>query len=176
MDTLLLMGVWIASRPCLMPWIVLNFLIVLGLGAGVIFHLVPVLLPSLEQECSDISKVEAALKDIHRLIIIILLNIALALQMVAVSAVVKLFMDMKKEKVSEIVPSDSLKKQNVIKRKRNVQTSPRTYKHLESDDQIMKRSKGTIPLVNLGENDKKRDSWETLRFSCAEDFDKSFLP
>ena len=164
-DTFLLMGVWSSSPSCLVPWILLNILIMLGLGGGVVFHLLSVFIPAVEQESANINKVEAAIKDIHRFIIIILLNIFLALQMLSVSAVVRLFVQLKRKKISYVFQSDFVDKEIIMTSKENDQ-----QESCESDDKIQKRPKGPIPLINLAENDKKRDSWETLRFSYEEDF------
>merc|ERR1719153_146378 len=45
-DVLLLIGVWQNSRTCLVPWLVINILIIIGLAAVVLYHLVPIFLPS----------------------------------------------------------------------------------------------------------------------------------
>ena len=43
-DTILLLGVWRHTLHCLLPWLIINIMIVLGLGAGVMALLSSVIL------------------------------------------------------------------------------------------------------------------------------------
>eukprot|EP00091_Calanus_sinicus_P007388 TRINITY_DN18430_c0_g1_i1.p1 TRINITY_DN18430_c0_g1~~TRINITY_DN18430_c0_g1_i1.p1 ORF type:complete len:213 (-),score=87.04 TRINITY_DN18430_c0_g1_i1:216-791(-) len=104
-DMLLLMGVWQHSRTCLVPWLVINILVILGLSATVLYHLVPIFLPASDTE--DTSQLEIALDEVHRFLMIILFNMVLVLQMVNVSGAVKVFVDLGlQEKCSSIKTVD----------------------------------------------------------------------
>eukprot|EP00090_Calanus_glacialis_P007594 TRINITY_DN16030_c0_g1_i2.p1 TRINITY_DN16030_c0_g1~~TRINITY_DN16030_c0_g1_i2.p1 ORF type:complete len:255 (+),score=88.09 TRINITY_DN16030_c0_g1_i2:34-765(+) len=91
-DMLLLMGVWQNSRTCLVPWLVINILVMLGLSATVLYHLVPIFLPASDTE--DTSQLDIALDEINRFLMIIIFNMMLVLQMVNVSGAFKVFVDM----------------------------------------------------------------------------------
>ena len=98
-DTLLLVGVWRSARLCVVPWIGLNAVVILAAGAGVVSLLVPVILPAgLRKHQEDHSGTEAALREINRSLLIILLNMVLIFQMVNVSAVVRVMVDMRSKR------------------------------------------------------------------------------
>lgn len=101
-DTLLLVGVWRSARCCLAPWLALNSLVILVAGAGVVSLLVPVILPlPVTTSEEEPSRTEVALKEINRSLLIILLNLVLILQMINLSAVVRVLVDMRgKRRVS----------------------------------------------------------------------------
>ena len=84
-----------------MPWMLFNFLVIIGLGAGVIFHLNSVFFPALDhRDRGNLDKIETVLKDIHGLIKIILLNVILALEMATVCGVVNVFVNLKIKSVT----------------------------------------------------------------------------
>ena len=86
-DTLLLVGVWRSTRVCLVPWLALNAAIICGASAGVVSLLVPAILPNLKPRQEETHVTDAALEEINRSLLIILLNMLLIFQMVNVSAV-----------------------------------------------------------------------------------------
>eukprot|EP00090_Calanus_glacialis_P008107 TRINITY_DN16443_c0_g1_i1.p1 TRINITY_DN16443_c0_g1~~TRINITY_DN16443_c0_g1_i1.p1 ORF type:complete len:253 (-),score=60.09 TRINITY_DN16443_c0_g1_i1:42-710(-) len=93
-DTILLMGVWKEYLFCLLPWLIINIMIVLGLGAGVMALLSTVILLPVNLESG--TDMDAAFQDIKSFLMVIILNIFLVLQMINVSAVVQIFSEMKK--------------------------------------------------------------------------------
>jgi hypothetical protein len=93
-DSILLMGVWKKYLYCLLPWLMINIMIVLGLGAGVMALLSTVILLPVNLENG--TDMDAAFHDIKSFLMVIILNIFLVLQMINVSAVVQIFSEIKK--------------------------------------------------------------------------------
>ena len=91
-DAILVLGVLKDYLFCLLPWMMINIMLVLGMGAGVMALLSTViLLPVNLQSDTDM---DTALHDIKSFLMIIILNIFLILQMINVSAVVQIFSEM----------------------------------------------------------------------------------
>merc|ERR1711970_1613135 len=86
------MGIWQHSRTCLVPWLVINILVILIMVAKVLYHLVPIFLPSSDTE--NTSDLEVSLDEINRFLMIIIVNMMLVMQMINVSGAVKIFVDM----------------------------------------------------------------------------------
>merc|ERR1711892_158307 len=105
-DTILLMGVWRIYRFCFLPWLVINIMVVLGLGAGVMALLSSVILLPVNLE-SD-TDMEAAFQDIKSFLMVIILNIFLVLQMINVSAVAQIFSEMKESNEQKTESNQSL--------------------------------------------------------------------
>ena len=99
-DTILLVGVWRNTLPCLVPWLVINIMIVLGLGAAVMALLSSVILLPVSIDSETGRDMDAALQDIKSFLLVIILNMFLILQMINVSAVVQIFVEMK-ENIAE---------------------------------------------------------------------------
>ena len=100
-DTILVLGILKNYLFCLLPWMMINIMLVLGMGAGVMALLSTViLLPTNLQSDTDM---DTALHDIKSFLMIIILNTFLILQMVNVSAVVQIFSEMKER---EMVKND----------------------------------------------------------------------
>ena len=98
-DTILVLGILKDYLFCLLPWMIINIMLVLGMGAGVMALLSTViLLPTNLQSDTDM---DTALHDIKSFLMIIILNTFLILQMINVSAVVQIFSEMKEREVVE---------------------------------------------------------------------------
>ena len=158
-DMLLLMGVWQHSRTCLVPWLVINILVILGLSATVLYHLVPIFLPGPDTE--DSSQLDIALDQINRFLMIIIFNMMLVLQMVNVSGAVKVFVDMgfrrnvSFTKTVDKTPATKVPKVSMYeepKRKSGVFGEPGLDVEQLNNPNVM---------VTLEEEGSKRDSWET---------------
>merc|ERR1712106_756853 len=152
-DMLLLMGVWQHSRTCLVPWLVINNLIILGLSATVLYQLLPKFLPGTDAE--DTSELEIALDEINRFLMIIIFNMMLVLQMVNVSGAVKVFVDMGFTKTVEKQQAPKAPKVSMYeeqKRKSGV--------YGETALEVEKLNNPNV-MVTLEEEGSKRDSWET---------------
>ena len=157
-NTLILMGIWSTCRSCIVPWMLFNFLVIIGLGAGVIFHLNSVFFPALDHHDSgNLDKIETVLKDIHGLIKIILLNVILALEMATVCGVVNVFVNLK---IKSVTSCDRRNAWFYEKRSEMRKANESIDCEIRKDE----RTKDPVPLIHVGEKDKKRDSWETLRF------------
>merc|ERR1712013_295650 len=86
-DTILVLGILKDYLFCLLPWMIINIMLVLGMGAGVMALLSTViLLPTNLQSDTDM---DTALHDIK------------SFQMINVSAVVQIFSEMKEREVVE---------------------------------------------------------------------------
>jgi len=104
-DTLALVGVWRGSRLSILPAILFNGCLILVAGSGVVLTLLPLVLQPYQattqidaQEapssvCSYDPKCSSALRDIHRALVIILLNLVMVGEMVMVSALVRVAVD-----------------------------------------------------------------------------------
>jgi hypothetical protein len=98
-DTLLLVGVWRSARLCLVPWLALNSALILAAAAGTVSLLVPAILPLAgSAEPGMEHRTEAALREINRSLLIILFNLVLIGQMVNVSAVVRVLVDLRRKR------------------------------------------------------------------------------
>ena len=151
-DTLLLMGLWGYNSACLVPWIVLNTLISCGLGAAVIHLVFPYIFPSQDEENNNPDKIEAALGEMENLMKIILLTTFLILQLSIVCAVVNIFLTVNKNMKYSVNNESKIEEESTIESRKS--------KDVEKE----KPWNGPVPLMYITENDKKRDSWETLRF------------
>jgi len=109
-DTTLLVGVWRNALPCLVPWLVINIMVVLGLGAGVMALLSSIILLPVNLDSDTGSDMETALQDIKSFLMVIILNIFLLLQMINVSAVIHIFVEMK-ESVDDRAPTTEMHKE-----------------------------------------------------------------
>ena len=156
---LLLMGVWQNSRTCLVPWLVINILVMLGLSATVLYHLVPIFLPASDTE--DTSQLDIALDEINRFLMIIIFNMMLVLQMVNVSGAFKVFVDMgfrrnvSFTKTVDKTPAPKASKVSMYeepKRKSGVFGEPGLD---------VKQLNNPNVMVTLEEEGSKSDSWET---------------
>ena len=157
-DMLLLMGVWQHSRTCLVPWMVINILVILGLSAAVLYHLVPIILPSSREE--DTSEIEIALDDINRFLMIIIFNMVLILQMVNVSGAVKVFVDMGFRKSVSFTKNVEKKEVATV----NMYEEPRRKNGdgvFSAGGMEVEQLNNPNVLVTLEEEGSKRDSWET---------------
>ena len=180
-DTLLLVGVWRSARLCLVPWLALNAGIICCASAGVVSLLVPAILPSLNQARQEASHVtDAALEEINRSLLIILLNMLLIFQMVNVSAVVRVMVDMRRKR--RVSFSGKVEKKEVpsVSMYEMPPPPPPTY---SEDEELMEEGNSSssfesIPTVhsNLMENpnitiadegtgDVTRESWNSLKFT-----------
>ena len=154
-DLLFLLAVCRHCRTLLVPWIVLNTIAIITLLAAVLYHLVPVFLPALEDFEPLENEIEAALAEIHRFLNIIVFNLVLVVQIVSVSAALKLFID--------------------LGYKRRVSFSKRTEKsevavtaatlYQERSDRLGSFSDGKEPPATIQEEEEeeeapRRDSWE----------------
>eukprot|EP00092_Neocalanus_flemingeri_P008640 GFUD01009309.1.p1 GENE.GFUD01009309.1~~GFUD01009309.1.p1 ORF type:complete len:235 (+),score=85.20 GFUD01009309.1:40-744(+) len=101
-DTVLLAGVHRNTLLCILPWLVINIMIVLGLGAAVMALLSSVILLPVSLDSETGSDMAAAFQDIKSLLIVIIFNMFLILQMVNVSAVVQIFVEMKENVVDTV--------------------------------------------------------------------------
>merc|ERR1711892_112308 len=158
-DMLLLMGVWQHSRTCLVPWLVINILVILGLSATVLYHLVPIFLPG--TDAADTSELEIALDEINRFLMIIIFNMMLVLQMVNVSGAVKVFVDM--GFINNVSFTKTVEKQQAPKAPKVSMYKEQKRKsglYGEVSLEIEKLNNPNV-MVTLEEEGSKRDSWET---------------
>eukprot|EP00092_Neocalanus_flemingeri_P001601 GFUD01001707.1.p1 GENE.GFUD01001707.1~~GFUD01001707.1.p1 ORF type:complete len:256 (-),score=69.23 GFUD01001707.1:110-838(-) len=157
-DMLLLMGMWQHSRTCLVPWMVINILVILGLAASVLYHLVPILLPSPEEE--DTSEMDIVLQDINRFLMIIIFNMVLVLQMVNVSGAVKVFVDMGFRRSVSFTKTVEKKEVPAV----SMYAEPRRKEgegvFHDSGMEVEQLNNPNV-MVTLEEEGSKRDSWET---------------
>ena len=97
-DTVLLAGLLRNQMFCLLPWLIFNIMLVLGLGAGVMSLLSSIIVLPLNVETETPTEMEAALDDIKNFLMVIILNVFLVLEMVNVSAAMQVFAEMKKDR------------------------------------------------------------------------------
>ena len=86
-NTFLLLGLHLQSRVYMLPWLVLNFVVACGLASGM---MVSVVFFGTKEDNQ-----KGMLRDINQVLLIISLNIFLVLEMVNMSAVVRVFIDLK---------------------------------------------------------------------------------
>ena len=157
-DMLLLLGVWRNSRTCLVPWLVINILVILVMSAMLLYHLVPIISPDHRIQ-EDNSQLEAALDNINRFLTIIIFNMMLVIQMINVSAVFKIFVDMGfRSNASFTTPRDKspgLAKVSMYEEQNNRKSG------IFSENCLEDKLKNPNVMVTLEEDGAKRDSWET---------------
>ena len=87
-DAVLLVGVWRRWLACTLPWLLLNIMLILGLGAATMFLLGTVLVtPGTERE---------TLKEVRILLIVIILNTLLTEAVIHLHSVIQTFIEMKR--------------------------------------------------------------------------------
>jgi len=86
-NTFLLLGLHLQNRVYMLPWLVLNFVVACGLASGM---MVSVVFFGTKEDNQ-----KGMLRDINQVLLIISLNIFLVLEMVNMSAVVRVFIDLK---------------------------------------------------------------------------------
>jgi len=179
-DTLLLVGVWRSARLCLVPWLALNAGIICCASACVVSLLVPAILPNLRQKEADVT--DAALEEINRSLLIILLNMLLIFQMVNVSAVVRVMVDMRRKR--RVSFSGKVEKKEVPPVSMYELPPPPPPTYSEEEEELMEEGNSSssfedIPTVHssLMENpnitiadegtggDVTRESWNSLKFT-----------
>merc|ERR1712032_53045 len=186
-DTLLLVGVWRSARLCLVPWLALNAGIICCASAGVVSLLVPAILPSLNQR-QEAHVTDAALEEINRSLLIILLN----LQMVNVSAVVRVMVDMRRKR--RVSFSGKVEKKEVpsVSMYEMPPPPPPTY---SEDEELMEEGNSSssfediptvhsslmenpnITIADEGTGDVTRESWNSLKFTLdKENFARETVP
>ena len=97
-----------------------------------------------------------AFANIHNLIIIIILNTFFALQLATVGAVLHIFSTISSN-FKENDDQNNFEADGTVKRRKTNESN-------ESEKKNEIFLKGLVPLIEITENDHKRDSWETLRF------------
>merc|ERR1712098_132722 len=85
-NTFLLLGLYLQSRVYMLPWMVLNMVVMCGVLAGMVVSLVFL-------DTKEDSQ-EIALGDIKQILLIISLGIFLLLEMINISAVVRVIIDL----------------------------------------------------------------------------------
>ena len=178
-DTLLLVGVWRSARLCLFPWLLLNGAIICGASAGVVSLLVPAILPSLNPSQED-DITDAALEEINRSLLIILLNMLLIFQMVNVSAVVRVMVDMRRKRRVSFSGKVEKKELPPVSMYELPPPPPPTY---PEDEELMEEGNSSssfediptvqsslmenpnITITDEGTGDVTRESWNSLKFT-----------
>merc|ERR1711990_1241184 len=179
-DTLLLVGVWRSARLCLVPWLALNAGIICCASAGVVSLLVPAILPSLNPR-QEAHVTDAALEEINRSLLIILLNMLLIFQMVNVSAVVRVMVDMRRKR--RVSFSGKVEKKEVPPVSMYELPPPPPPTYSEEEEELMEEGNSSssfedIPTVHSslmenpnvtiadeGTGDVTRESWNSLKFT-----------
>jgi len=179
-DTLLLVGVWRSARVCLVPWLALNAAIICCASAGVVSLLVPAILPNLNPRQEETHVTDAALEEINRSLLIILLNMLLIFQMVNVSAVVRVMVDMRRKR--RVSFSGKVEKKEVppVSMYELPPPPPPTY---SEDEELMEEGNSSssfediptvhsslmenpnITIADEGTGDVTRESWNSLKFT-----------
>ena len=97
-DTLLLVSVWRSWLLCIIPWLLVNIMFVLGLGASLVY-----LLSLLSASQSDSVDMEI----IRNLLLVIILNMFFVMNIIHLNGVVKVFIDTKTRNMLQVVTQKS---------------------------------------------------------------------
>ena len=96
-DTLLLVSVWRSWLLCIIPWLLLNIMFILGLGASVIYLLALLII---NQSDND-------MEIIRNLLFVIILNMFFVMNTIHLNGVVQVFMDTKTRNMLEVLSEKS---------------------------------------------------------------------
>ena len=96
-DTLLLVSVWRSWLLCIIPWLLLNIMFILGLGASVIYLLALLI----------ISQSDDDMEIIRNLLFVIILNMFFVMNTIHLNGVVQVFMDTKTRNMLEVLSEKS---------------------------------------------------------------------
>lgn len=179
-DTLLLVGVWRSARLCLVPWLALNALMLLGAAAGVVSLLVPIIIPVAIATSEEPHRTDSALREINRSLMIILLNMVLIFEMINISAVVRVMVDMRRKR--RVSFSGNVEKKEVppvsmyelpppppcyAEELEEVGSSSSSFEDIPTVHTTL-MDNPNITIAEEGVEDVARESWNSLKFT----FDK----
>ena len=179
-DTLLLVGVWRSARLCLVPWLALNALMLLGAAAGVVSLLVPIIIPVAIATSEEPHRTDSALREINRSLMIILLNMVLIFEMINISAVVRVMVDMRRKR--RVSFSGNVEKKEVppvsmyelpppppcyAEELEEVASSSSSFEDIPTVHTTL-MDNPNITIAEEGAEDVARESWNSLKFT----FDK----
>ena len=164
-NILFLVGIGQHSRPWLVPWLVINFLILISLILTVLSNCAPMFLDIYFNDDEKKGEMEGSLKEIERFLRILSLNMISMGQLLNLSSGFKLFLDMKYRR--RISFSKKVEKKDITRDSFDESKLPppphimNLQFPVEEISPIFKdESKNPNVMITLDEEGSKSDSWD----------------